>query len=95
MHQLGMVAGHNVACRVLTTSVMSQTSFAPVVPDDAGASEADMHNNGSQTMGATRNKVEQGGPSQLQVRHQLDDGDAACMITPTYTCRPQSTEHGS
>jgi hypothetical protein len=60
-----------------------QTSFAPVVPEDAGASAADMHNNGSQTMGATRDKVQHGGPSQLQVRHQLDDGDAA-FLSPTY-----------
>jgi hypothetical protein len=47
----------------------AQTSFAPVVPEDAGASAADMHNNGSQTMGATRDKVQKGGPSQLQVDH--------------------------
>lgn len=72
IHQLGMVPGHDAACRMLTKAVVWQTSFAPVVPEDAEASAQDMHNNSSQTMGATRNMVERDGPSQLQVRHQLE-----------------------
>ena len=67
-HQLGTVPGHDAACRMLTKAVVAQTSFAPVLPEDAGASAAYMRDNSSQTMGATRNMVEQVGPSRLQVQ---------------------------
>jgi hypothetical protein len=64
-------------------SFCPQTSFAPVAPEDAGASATEMHNDSSKqnrTMGATRGMVEHDGPSELQVQHLNIAGNVACLV---------------
>lgn len=53
----------------------AQTSFAPVLPEDAGASAADTQQDSSmrgRTMAGSRDMVERGGPSREQVANHMD-----------------------